>query len=100
MLIQVETAVLRYLDERGSCTIEELFRALSRFTLNQVFFAIDRLSRDGRVSLRHPARFAYLVSVTGSGTHNQTSRAVENASREGPSFADVIAAPGNAGGPR
>jgi hypothetical protein len=82
MLIEVETAVLRHLDEQGSCTIEELFRALSRFTLNQVFFAIDRLSRGGRVSLRHPTRFAYLVSVAGSGTQHQINRPVGTASCE------------------
>jgi hypothetical protein len=44
---EVETAILRYLAEQGSRTSEELFRSLSHFTLNQVFFAIDRLSRDG-----------------------------------------------------
>ncbi len=70
---EVETAILRYLAEQGSCTSEELFRSLSHFTLNQVFFAIDRLSRDGRVSLRHPTRCDYLVSAAGPGTHNEVS---------------------------
>lgn len=69
----VEAAILRRLEEQGSSTMEELFRSLSRFTVNQVFFAIDRLSREGKVRLRHPTRFAYLVSATGSGTHNQVS---------------------------
>ncbi|HLZ35503.1 MAG TPA: hypothetical protein VKP13_15960 [Nitrospira sp.] len=71
MQIEVETAILRHLDEHGSATIEELCRSLSRFTLNQVFFAIDRLSREGKVSLRPPTRFAYLVAAAGSATHNQ-----------------------------
>lgn len=70
---EVETAILRYLAEQGACTSEELFRSLSHFTLNQVFFAIDRLSRDGRVSLRHPTRCDYLVSAAGPGTHNEVS---------------------------
>jgi hypothetical protein len=73
MRIEVETAILRHLDEQKSCTIEELIRALSRFTFNQVFFAIDRLSRDGRISLRHPSPFNYLVSAADSGTCNQVS---------------------------
>jgi hypothetical protein len=70
---EVEPAILRYLAEQGSCTSEELFRALSHFTLNQVFFAIDRLSRDGRVSLRHPTRCDYLVSTAISGTRNEAA---------------------------
>lgn len=66
--IKVENAICQHLEEQGSSTMEELVRSLSRFTLNQVFFAIDRLSREGKVSLRHPTRFTYLVSATGSGT--------------------------------
>jgi hypothetical protein len=44
---EVETAILRHVAEQGSCTSEELFRSLSHFTLNQVFFATDRLSGTG-----------------------------------------------------
>jgi hypothetical protein len=65
--ITVENAICQHLEEQGSSTMEELVRSLSRFTLNQVFFAIDRLSREGKVSLRHPTRFAYLVSAPGAG---------------------------------
>jgi hypothetical protein len=77
MLIEVETAILRHLDGQESCTIEELFRALSRFTFNQIFSAIDRLSRDGRVSLRHPTPFTYLVSAASPGTRNQVSSSAD-----------------------
>lgn len=79
---EVEAAILRHVNAYGSSTIEELFRALSRFTLNQVFFAIDRLSRDGRVSLRRPTRDTYLVSGTGSDSHNQIKRSVGSVSCE------------------
>ena len=71
--IEVETAILQHLEEHGSCTIEELFHSLSHFTLNQVFFSVDRLSREGKVSIRHPTRFVDLVSVVGSGTRKQVS---------------------------
>lgn len=78
MQIEVEKAVLRHLDDCGSCTIEELFRALSHFTVNQVCSAIDRLSREGKVrGLRHPTKFAYHISATGSGTRNQVSRSAD-----------------------
>ena len=72
----VESAICRHLEEHGSSTMEELFRSLSRFTLNQVFFAIDRLSREGKISLRHPTRFAYLVSAVGSGSRTQVCPSV------------------------
>jgi hypothetical protein len=71
--IEVESAIYRHLEDQGSSTMEELFRSLSRFTLNQIFFAIDRLSREGKVSLRQPTRFVYLVSATGSGTRTEVS---------------------------
>jgi hypothetical protein len=68
---EVETAVFQHLEKQGTCTLEELFHSLSPFTLNQVFFTIDRLSREGKVSLRRPTRFAYLVSAISSGTRTQ-----------------------------
>jgi hypothetical protein len=71
--IEVESAICQHLEEQGSSTMEELFRSLSRFTLNQVFFAIDRLSREGKVSLRHPTRFAQLGLATASGTRTQVN---------------------------
>jgi len=69
--IEVETAIVQHLEKQRSCTMEELVHSLPLFTFNQVFFAIDQLSRDGKVSLRHPTRFAYLVSAAGSGSRAQ-----------------------------
>lgn len=88
MQIEVETAILRYLDEQKSCSIEELFRALSHFTFNQIFSAIDRLSRDGRVSLRHPTPFTYLISAAGSGTRNQVSSSTDRSGVRRGGFVD------------
>ncbi len=67
---EVETAVLSYLENHGVCTMEQLFRMRSNLTLNQVFFAVDRLSRQGKVILRHPAGFDYLVSSISSDAGN------------------------------
>lgn len=76
----VETAILQHVNVHGSATVDELFRALSRFTLNQVFFGIDRLSRQCKVSLRHPTRLTYLVSAADPGTpHQKISRSVGSA---------------------
>lgn len=49
------------------------YSVLSRFTLNQLFFAIDRLSREGKIILQQPTRFAYLVSSAASGARAQVA---------------------------
>jgi len=51
--IEVEAAILQHLKEQGPGTIEELIHSLSHFTLNQVFFTLDRLGREGKLSIRH-----------------------------------------------
>lgn len=75
--IAVEAAIVQHLAMQGSCTMEALVHSLSHFTFNQVFFTIDQLSREGKVSLRHPSRFAYLVSAESSGPRTQASRSAE-----------------------
>jgi hypothetical protein len=71
--IEVETAIVQHLETRGSCTMEALAHSLPPFTFNQVFLAMDRLSRERKVSLRRPTRFTYLVSAAGSDTGNRSA---------------------------
>jgi hypothetical protein len=59
----VESAIRTELTSRGPCTLEALLQRLSQFSWNEVFAAIDRLSREGRLVLRHPTRFNYEVSI-------------------------------------
>ncbi len=66
----VEVAILHLVSQRGACTLDELLRTLGDFTFCQIFCAVDRLSREGKVSLRHPGRVGYLVSALGFGTQN------------------------------
>lgn len=60
---EVESAILERLERGGPCSLEELYQALSDYSWNQVFAAIDRLSRNGRLLLRRPGRFDYLASI-------------------------------------
>ena len=82
--IEVETAIVQHLETQGSSTMEVLVHSLPpslpHFTFNQVFFTIDRLSREGKVRLRHPSRFAYLISAVGSGTRTQASLSADRQS--------------------
>lgn len=59
---EVESAILLVVAERESCTLDELLLTLSNFTFNQVLISVDRLSREGRVALRRPTQFTYLIS--------------------------------------
>ena len=60
----VDQAILLDLMAHGICQVEDMVDRLAGFTWNQVFSAIDRLSRDGTLALQRPARFGYEVSIT------------------------------------
>lgn len=59
---QVHKAVLHHLQTQGTCTFDELTRCLRSFTFNQVFLAIDQLSRDGQILLMRHAKSGYVIS--------------------------------------
>jgi hypothetical protein len=52
--------------QRGPCALQALLDRLPQFSWSEVFTAIDRLSREGSLVLRHPWRFDYEVSVAQS----------------------------------
>lgn len=60
----VDQAILHDLTAHGTCQVEDMVERLAGFTWNQVFSAIDRLSREGTVALQRPARFGYEISIT------------------------------------
>jgi hypothetical protein len=60
----IDQAILHDLTAHGTCEVEDMVERLAGFTWNQVFSAIDRLSRDGTVALQRPARFGYEISIT------------------------------------
>jgi hypothetical protein len=61
---EIASTLLQELERLGPCTPEELVQRLPAYTWNQVFAALDQLSRDGRLILRHPSRFEYLISLS------------------------------------
>jgi hypothetical protein len=60
---EVEKDILQNLERRGPCSIEEMVTHLPGSTWNQVFSAVDRLSRNAIVTLRHHSRFGYQISL-------------------------------------
>jgi len=69
---QVESAILQVLHQRGSCTLDVLLLTLTHFTFNQVLLSVDRLSREGKLTLRRPKRFDYVVSTLLPETHSHS----------------------------
>ena len=57
------------LEQNGPCTLETLARKLATCTWNQMFMAIDRLSREGAITLRPYSRFQYLASLASPPQH-------------------------------
>lgn len=49
--------------QQGPCPLDTLLVRLPQFSWGEVFTVVDQLSREGRVVLRHPARFDYEVSI-------------------------------------
>jgi hypothetical protein len=60
----IDQAIIHDLMAHGTCQVEHMVERLAGFTWNQVFSAIDRLSRDGTLALQRPARFGYEISIT------------------------------------
>jgi hypothetical protein len=60
---EIEKDILQDLERQGPCSIEEMVAHLPGYTWNQVFNAVDRLSRNAKVMLQHPSRFGYQVSL-------------------------------------
>ena len=60
---RVETTILYGLEQLGPCGFDELVRSLPDLSWDQVFEAVDLLSRSGSVTLRKRARFDYLISL-------------------------------------
>lgn len=49
----LESAILDKLVQGGTCSLEELAERLPSYSRNQMFFAVDRLTQDGTVSIKY-----------------------------------------------
>lgn len=59
----IDTDVAEVLQEIGACTMGRICGLLPRYTWNQVFAVVDRLSREGAIVIKRHGRFDYLVSL-------------------------------------
>jgi hypothetical protein len=54
--IDVHDAVLHRLEEVGTCLFNDLVDALGEYAWNEVFLAVDTMSRNGELILYRPGR--------------------------------------------
>jgi hypothetical protein len=66
----VENQVIDILQHTGACDLEEIARQCTNLTWNQVFLAVDRLSRCGEIRLVPRGRGMYTVTFP----HKQDGR--------------------------
>jgi hypothetical protein len=66
----VEAQVIDMLHRAHACELEEVTRQCPNLTWNQVFFAVDRLSRSGEIVLLPRGRGSYTVTFP----HRQDGR--------------------------
>ena len=52
-MMPVEAAIIDMLRQRGPCCQDEVVAYLRNFSWGEIFGAVDRLSRNGRVVLLH-----------------------------------------------
>ena len=60
---ELSDKVLTIIRRRQECEMEELLSACSRYTWNQVFLEVDRLTRTGELSLIYKKGGEYAVRL-------------------------------------
>jgi len=59
----IESDIQQQLARAGTCSLDDLAALLPVYSWGQVFAAVDRLTREGTVTLKHAAPFRYLLSL-------------------------------------
>ncbi len=59
----VDAVMCREITGVGSCTFDQLVHRLPTYSWAQVFSAVDRLSREGTLTVSRTRRFGYVVSM-------------------------------------
>ena len=59
----VDSVICREVTSLVSCTLDELTQRLPAYSWAQVFSAVDRLSRQGTLTISRTRCFGYVVSV-------------------------------------
>ena len=62
-MMSIEEAIVEKLRESSPCCLENVVTSLANFSWGEVFSAVDRMSRDGRVLLRQLGYSTYQIAL-------------------------------------
>ncbi len=62
-ICSIESAIYQQLTLIGTCSLDELVGLLPGYSWVQVFSAVDRMTREGVVILKHPTPLLYSISL-------------------------------------
>ena len=62
-MLPLEEAIVEKLRKDGPCSLDDVVTHLSCFSSEEIFIAIDRMSRDGRLSLRQLSYSTYELAL-------------------------------------
>ena len=62
-MLPLEEAIVEKLRNDGPCCFDDVVAGLPNFGWGQIFVAVDRMSRDGRVFLRQLGYSSYQISL-------------------------------------
>ena len=62
-MLSLEEAIVEKLRNDGPCCFDDVVAGLPNFGWGQIFVAVDRMSRDGRVFLRQLGYSSYQISL-------------------------------------
>jgi hypothetical protein len=68
--VSAEDVVVEMLQRTGSCSLDDLVIQLPNLSWSEIFGAIDRMSRDGRLSLRRLPRATYHITLSCNMRHS------------------------------
>ena len=82
-MLPLEEAIIEKLRKGGPCCLDDVVTHLSSFGWGEIFIAVDRMSRDGRVVLHQRGYSTYQISlgsqfVNSSSTSSQTGSTTRN----------------------
>lgn len=69
----LEEVILDKLRESGPCCLDDVVTYIPNHTWGEIFIAVDRMSRDGRLSLRQLGYSTYQISLGSQFAHSSST---------------------------
>ena len=72
-MMPIEEAIVDTLQRNGPCCLKDVVMSLPNFSWGEVFLAVDRMARDGRVSLLQLGGSTYQISLRAQFAHRASA---------------------------